>query len=281
MKKSQKLMAVLTIISLLMLSINFGTKAEAKKMNKEELKKEKIAKKVNKSFKSTLAMYPTPNIEDLLDEKMGDRLILHTSANIEHTNNSKEYLKSEGMVLYINTHTKKGYGYYYIEYFWEKESRAKYKADDYPVYYDKGIHLRTSTGDAEFDKKIENFQFLIQYADFKDLNKNKVVDAGYNPNVPSFSLEYKLSNDDELVNKLRQECGFTDKKEPTIELNGEGSYGEAPQHQLDYRQIVINFSKKPSEYLRDSISYDNQWQEEDAFWQEEERLNGLSTNIHR
>ena len=273
-------MTILTIISLIILSINFGIKAEAKKMNKEELKKEKIARKVNKSFKSTLAMYPTPNIEDLLDEKMGDRLILNTAGVIKQMNDHEKPLKSEGMVLYLNTHTKKGYGYYYILKSYNVKP-VKSSEDRYPVYYDKGIHLRTSTGDTEFDKKIESFQFLVQYADFKDLSKNQVVDAGYNPNVPSFSLEYKLSNDDELVNKLRQEYGFTDKKEPTISLDGEGSYGEAPQHQLDYRQIVIRFSKKPSEYLRDGISYDNLWQEEDVFWQEEERLHGLSTNIHR
>ena len=241
----------------------------------EQKKDEHVVKKVNKSFKSPLDMYPTKNLEELLDELKGNRMIIRTDTGIEQMNDPQKPLKSEGMLLYINTRTKKGYGYYYIDHFYE-EPASNDKEDRYPVYNDKGIHLRESTGDAEFDKKIENFQFLVQYADLKALNKKELIYTKYDPtNDPSFALEYKLSNDEELLKKLRQEYGFTDKKDPTISIYGVGKDWDSPVYELYESEIQINFSNKPSEDIDSSIIYDNNWKEEAWFWGEERLLQEL------
>lgn len=228
----------------------------------KEIGKEEIAQNVAKSFESTLKDYPTPNIESLLGKDMGNELILDTAIHKTKDNKKETPLVVEGMILYLNTSTKKGYGYYYIRKYYD--SASKDKKTNYPVDYDHGIHLCKSTGDKELDEKIKNFKFLFQYANFKDLNKQKVIDADYNPEVPLFSADYQLSNDNSLVKKLRHDYHFTQKEAPIVHLQGTGNYGDSPSFGgFDDRQVEIYFSKKPTNSVYSSITYNDNWEEEE------------------
>ena len=44
----------------------------------------------------------------------------------------------------------------------------------------------------------------------------------YNPNVPSYSAEYQLSNEDDNVKQLRKKYDIPTKKAPKLILKGDG-----------------------------------------------------------
>lgn len=225
------------------------------------MKQKEISKGVLESFEEVLSYYPTSNIEDLIDKEKGKQLIIRTDVSKEKDTKDSTPLISSGMVLYINTSTGKGHGYYSIEKYYN-DPEKKEEDKKYLVAYDKGIHLKNSTGNQELDKKIENFKFLFQYADFGDLSKKKLVSAEYNPEVPIFSAEYQLSNGDSLVKKLRKDCDFGQDEAPVLVLNGRGNYEGPEINNFDYRHIDIYFSKKPTNSISSGIVYTDDITEE-------------------
>ncbi len=58
--------------------------------------------------------------------------------------------------------------------------------------------------DKNIKKEIENFKFFVQYGNFKDLSKYKDGDISYNPEVPSYSAKYQVTNSDYNVKQLRE-----------------------------------------------------------------------------
>lgn len=224
-------------------------------------KEEEISKGVLESFESTLKYYPTPNIEDVLDENMGKQAILQTRTADVANNKEDTPLVSKGLVLYMDTQTKKGHGFYFENKFYN-EANSKEEEKKYPVTYDHGIHLKESTGNQELDKKIEHFKFLFQYANFGDLSKKKLLTADYNSEVPLFSAEYQLSNSDAVVQKLRKEYDFDQKEAPVLVLDGRGDYKEEPTNNFDYRHVDIYFSRNPTHSISSGIVYTNNIVEE-------------------
>lgn len=262
MKVSHTLVITVIISSLLGLSGCHWDQRYVRRVSERQeermIKKEEIAKNVADSFEAILSYYPTPDIDDLLDESMGNQVILQTDIN--HQQNKNTPLISEGMILYVNTSTKKGYGYYHID---KIGPESRDKKQRYPVTYDRGIHLCKSTGNEELDQKIKHFQFLCQWADFNGLTEQPVIDASYQSEVPMFSADYQLLNNNPLVRKLRRVYYFTQKEAPIVHLSGIGHYGESPEcDSSDERNIDIYFSKKPLNSVYSSITYNNKWKEE-------------------
>lgn len=83
------------------------------------MKQKEISKGVLESFESTLKYYPTPKIEDVLDENMGSQAILQSEVSKQENDKEETPLVSTGMVLYMDTSTKKGHGYYFEDTFYD------------------------------------------------------------------------------------------------------------------------------------------------------------------
>ncbi|MBU5271900.1 tandem-type lipoprotein [Staphylococcus caprae] len=194
------------------------------KLNKE--------KEIKNSFSKTLNMYPIKNLEDLYD-KEGFRdenfdkddkgtWILNSDMAIQENGGD---LIGEGMVLKLNRNTREAKGYYYIS----KNSDDVDKYDDgvkesrYPVEMkDNKIFLTKKVKDKNLENKIKNFKFFSQYGNFKDIDSYKNGDISYNPEVPSYSAEYQLSNEDVNVKKLRKTYNIPTNKAPKLTLDSTG-----------------------------------------------------------
>ncbi|EPP69810.1 hypothetical protein M458_00155, partial [Staphylococcus epidermidis Scl22] len=75
----------------------------------------------------------------------------------------------------------------------------------YPVKMENNKIIPTERiEDSKIREEIEEFKFFAQYADFKGLKNYKNGDISYNPNVPSYSAEYNLENNDYNVKQLRK-----------------------------------------------------------------------------
>ena len=59
-----------------------------------------------------------------------------------------------------------------------------------------------------------------QYGNFKNLKDYKNGNVSYNPNVPSYSAEYQLSNEDDNVKQLRKRYDIPIKRAPKLILKG-------------------------------------------------------------
>ncbi|HCY4950592.1 TPA: tandem-type lipoprotein [Staphylococcus aureus] len=216
---------------------------------------------VKKSFEKTLSMYPIKNLEDLYDKEgyrddqfdkkdKGTWIINSEMA----TQNKGEALKINGMLLKINRNTRSAKGFYYTnEIKTEKYEVAQDNQKKYPVkMVDNKIIPTKDIKDEKIKKEIENFKFFAQYGNFKDLSKYKDGDISYNPEVPSYSAKYQLTNDDYNVKQLRKRYDIPTNNAPKLLLKGTGNLKGSS---VGYKDIEFTFVEKKGEnvYFSDSL----------------------------
>ncbi|EKK3185577.1 tandem-type lipoprotein [Staphylococcus aureus] len=219
--------------------------------------------KIKKSFEKTLSMYPIKNLEDLYDKEgyrddefdkndKGTWIIGSEMA----TQNKGEALKVKGMVLYMNRNTKTTKGYYYVNAIKnDKDGRPQENEKRYPVkMVDNKIIPTKEIKDKNIKKEIENFKFFVQYGNFKDLSKYKDGDISYNPEVPSYSAKYQLTNDDYNVKQLRKRYDIPTNKAPKLLLKDTGNLKGSS---VGYKDIEFTFVEKKEEniYFSDGLIF--------------------------
>ncbi|HHB3498753.1 TPA: tandem-type lipoprotein, partial [Staphylococcus aureus] len=172
------------------------------------------------------------------------------------TQNKGEALKVKGMVLYMNRNTKTTKGYYYVNAIKnDKDGRPQENEKRYPVkMVDNKIIPTKEIKDKNIKKEIENFKFFVQYGNFKDLSKYKDGDISYNPEVPSYSAKYQLTNDDYNVKQLRKRYDIPTNKAPKLLLKGTGNLKGSS---VGYKDIEFTFVEKKEEniYFSDGLIF--------------------------
>ena len=216
---------------------------------------------VKKSFEKTLSMYPIKNLEDLYDKEgyRDDQFdkndkgtwIVRSSMSIQP--NGKD-MNVKGMVLYMNRNSRTTNGYYYVDVI-ERQDKGIHRDNEkkYPVkMVDNKIIPTKDIKDENIKKEIENFKFFAQYGSFKDLSKYKEGDISYNPEVPSYSAKYQLTNDDYNVKQLRKRYDIPTNKAPKLLLKGTGNLKGSS---VGYKDIEFTFVEKKGEniYFSDSL----------------------------
>ncbi|EQA8688007.1 tandem-type lipoprotein [Staphylococcus aureus] len=216
---------------------------------------------IKKSFEKTLSMYPIKNLEDLYDKEgyRDDQFdkndkgtwIVNSQMAIQ---NKGEALKIKGMLLKIDRNTRSAKGFYYTnEIKTEKYEVAQDNQKKYPVKMINNKFISTEEVKEEnIKKEIENFKFFAQYGSFKDLSKYKDGDISYNPEVPSYSAKYQLTNDDYNVKQLRKRYKIPTNKAPKLLLKGSG---DLKGSSVGYKDIEFTFVEKKGEntFFTDSL----------------------------
>ncbi|HEE9175297.1 tandem-type lipoprotein [Staphylococcus aureus] len=229
-------------------------------MKQEESSKDK---QIKENFNKTLSLYPTKNIEDFYDKEgfrdqefeKGDKgtWIIHSKMTIETNGKNME---SRGLVLYIDRNTRTTKGEFIVRELWEdKKGYSRSKEKEYPVKMEHNKIIPTKPiADDKLRKEIENFKFFVQYGDFKDINDYKDGDISYNPNVPSYSAEYQLSNNDYNVKQLRKRYDIPTKKAPKLIIKGDG---DLKGSSIGHKNLEFSFvtSKEENVYFTDSINF--------------------------
>ncbi|HHO5491484.1 TPA: tandem-type lipoprotein [Staphylococcus aureus] len=216
-------------------------------------------KQIKENFNKTLSLYPTKNLDDFYDKEgfrdqefdKGDKgtWIISSEMNIQLKGES---LKSRGMILYMNRNTKRTTGYFFVS---ETKGKTYEKEKKYPVKMEHNQIIPTKPiQDDKLKKEIENFKFFVQYGNFKDINDYKNGDISYNPNVPSYSAEYQLRNDDYNVQQLRKRYDIPTKQAPKLLLKGDG---DLKGSSVGSKELEFTFveNKKENIYFSDSINF--------------------------
>ncbi|WP_322107527.1 tandem-type lipoprotein [Staphylococcus aureus] len=243
-------------LCLIILSVFIG----ACGMKKEESSKDK---QIKENFTKTLNLYPTKNLEDFYDKEgfrdeefeKGDKgtWIIHSKMIIE-TNNSN--MESRGMVLYINRNTRTTKGNFVVREITEDSKGYSHSKDTkYPVKIEHNRIISTKPiADDKLRKEIEDVKFFVQYGDFKDINDYKDGDIAYNPNVPSYSAEYQLNNNDYNVKQLRKRYNIPTNKAPKLLLKGDG---DLKGSSIGSKNLEFTFveNKEENIYFTDSVEF--------------------------
>ncbi|MGT0202598.1 Csa1 family protein [Staphylococcus aureus] len=81
------------------------------------------------------------------------------------------------------------------------------------------------------------------------MNDYKDGDISYNPNVPSYSAKYQLSNDDYNVKQLRKRYDIPTKKAPKLLIKGDG---DLKGSSIGHKNLEFTFieNKKKTSILR-------------------------------
>lgn len=205
---------------------------------------------IKKSFEKTLSMYPIKNLEDLydkegyrddqFDKKDKGTWIVRSSMSIQP--NGKD-MNVKGMVLYMNRNSRTTNGYYYVDVI-ERQDKGIHRDNEkkYPVkMVDNKIIPTKDIKDEKIKKEIENFKFFAQYGNFKDLKNYKDGDISYNPEVPSYSAKYQLTNDDYNVKQLRKRYDIPTNNAPKLLLKDTGNLKGSS---VGYKDIEFTFVEK-------------------------------------
>ncbi|MCQ9291534.1 tandem-type lipoprotein [Staphylococcus hyicus] len=217
---------------------------------------------IKQSFNKSLEMYPIKNLEDFydkegfrdteFDENDKGTWILLSEIAVKRKPNDKLIVK--GMVLQINRNTRKSEGEYYIRKI-GKDSATDDEEIKYPIKMENNkIKPRKAITDEQIKREIESFKFFVQSANFKDLNSYGQGVFDYNPNVPSYSAEYQLSNNDYNVKQLRTRYDIPTNKAPKLIIKG---VGEFEGSSIGYKDLKIDFSTKKGEsiYYSDGVEF--------------------------
>ncbi|PTU84505.1 tandem-type lipoprotein, partial [Staphylococcus pasteuri] len=193
-----------------------------------KLKKEN---EIKDNFAKTLKMYPIKNLEDLYDKEgyrdeefdKDDKGTWVVNSDVSITDKEGKLI-TEGMIVYINRNKKETYGHYYIRKIYKDEEGMGHNDETkIPIKIKKhGIEIDKNIKDKKLEKKIKDFKFFSQFADFNNLPNYKNGHIEYNPEVPNYSAEYQLSNNDSNVKKIREHFNIPTKKEPKLILKGDG-----------------------------------------------------------
>ncbi|HDP6023764.1 TPA: tandem-type lipoprotein [Staphylococcus aureus] len=214
---------------------------------------------IKKSFAKTLDMYPIKNLEDLYDKegyrdgefKKDNKGMWTIYTDFAKSNKSDE-LDDEGMVLNLDRNTRTAKGYYFVKKFYEKDKfsdRKNYKVE----MKNNKIILLDKVNDPNLKERIENFKFFGQYANFKDLENYNNGDVSINWNVPSYDVEYKMSNKDENVKQLRSRYNIPTDKAPMLKMHIDG---DLKGSSVGYKRLEIDFSKEDRDIsVIDYLSY--------------------------
>ena len=218
---------------------------------------------IKKTFNQTLSLYPTKNLEDFYDKEgfrdqefdKGDKgtWIIHSEMVIEPKGRNME---SRGMVLHVNRNTRTTKGYFLISEITEdKKGYVHNKDKKYPVKmeHNKIIPIKPIPND-KLKKEIENFKFFVQYGNFKDFKDYKNGDISYNPNVPSYSAKYLLSNDDYNVQQLKKRYNIPTKQAPELKLKGDGDLKGSSIGSKDLEFTFVE-NKKENIFFTDSVQF--------------------------
>ncbi|EJE06668.1 putative lipoprotein (TIGR01742 family) [Staphylococcus epidermidis] len=174
-------------------------------------------------------------------------------------------MKSRGMVLYMNRNTRKTTGHFYTSITTEDKKRRVHSKDkEYPVRLKNNkIEPTKPIADETLKKEIKNFQFFSQYGNFKNLKDYKNGNVSYNPNVPSYSAEYQLNNEDDNVKQLRKKYDIPTKKALKLILKGDG---DLKGSSIGHKHVELSFvrNKEESIYFADSLELNpsdlnNEW----------------------
>ncbi|ADC86188.1 tandem lipoprotein [Staphylococcus lugdunensis VCU150] len=167
-----------------------------------------------------------------------------------------ESLKSRGMTLYVNRNTRTTKGNFIVREITEDSKGYTHSKDKkYPVKMEHNKIIPTKPiHDDKLKKEIENFKFFVQYGKFKDLNDYKGGDISYNPNVPSYSAKYQLSNDDYNVQQLRKRYNIPTKQAPKLLLKGDG---DLKGSSVGHKNLEFTFVENQEEniFFTDSINF--------------------------
>ncbi|WP_444424798.1 tandem-type lipoprotein [Staphylococcus aureus] len=215
---------------------------------------------IKEAFNKTLNVYPTKNLEDFYD-KEGFRdqefdkrdkgtWIINSGMVIEPKGKNME---SRGMVLYINRNTRTTKGNFIVtEITEDSKGYSRSKEKKYPVKMEHNQIIPTKPiRDDKLKKEIENFKFFVQYGDFKDY---KDGDISYNPNVPSYSANYQLNNDDYNVQQLRKRYHIPTKQAPELKLKGSGNLKGSSVGSKDLEFTFVE-NQEENIYFSDSVEF--------------------------
>ncbi|NJI00721.1 tandem-type lipoprotein [Staphylococcus hyicus] len=252
-------------IGLVVLTIMMGgcglMNSENSKENSNETSSEK---KIKQSFNKSLKMYPIKNLEDFYDMEgfrdgefnKNDKgtWILYSEMAIREKKG--EDLVDKGMVLRINRNTKKSEGEYIIRNInGSDKNKIKSNEKSYPVKMVNNQIIPTKPiNDVKVEEEIKNFKFFVQYANFRDLDSYGLGNFDYNPNVPSYSAEYQLSNDDYNVKQLKKRYEIPTDKAPKLILKGVGDFKGSS---VGYETLEIEFERNNeiSIYFSDLVDF--------------------------
>lgn len=231
--------------------------------SKENINETSSEKKIKQSFNKSLKMYPIKNLEDFynkegfrdgeFDKNDKGTWVLSSTMAIE---SSKGVLVSKGMVLFIDRNKKIAHGKYVIHNVSEDQNgELKSHEKEYPVKMVNNKFIPTKPiKETHIANEIESFKFFVQYAKFKDLNQYNNGHFSYNPNVPNYSAEYHLSNDDYNVKQLLTRYDIPTNNAPKLILKG---VGEFEGSLIGYKTIEFEFDKRHGKnvYFSDSINF--------------------------
>ncbi|UTH01859.1 Csa1 family protein [Macrococcoides canis] len=175
-----------------------------RELNQKPQKKTALDKKVEKSFEEHLKIYPVKSLDDFYDmegfrDEEFDKYDKGTwvlNSGFVKKKDKDSPLTTNDVFLFINRNSGKATGSYVINEIYSDKKKNKKK--EYKITIkDKKLRL---IEDAPEDVKneINRFEFLVESESFGELRKYKKIKSRHNEELPLYTIDYLLSEENNL-----------------------------------------------------------------------------------
>ncbi|WP_262618632.1 tandem-type lipoprotein [Staphylococcus agnetis] len=212
--------------------------------------------KIESGLKEPLSVYPTKNLEDFYDKEgyrdsnfsKDDKGVWSVYTSIAKRNDEGK-LRTEGVILFIDRNTRKSQGNYFVQ----NDSEYEYKKFNkkYPIIMkDNKLMLREDNVNEEIKRKVENFKFLVQIGEFKELDRYLERNAIYNNQAPNYLMSYYIKNNDKNLKQIQSVYGLNVGEKPRLEIYGDG---ELKNNSKISANIVYILNDKKDRYVNSEV----------------------------
>ena len=166
--------------------------------------------KIESGLKEPLSVYPTKNLEDFYDKEgyrdsnfsKDDKGVWSVYTSISRRNN-EGLLRIEGVMLYIDRNTRKSEGYYFDKNDSNNEMK-KFNRKYAVTMKNNRLILKDKNVEKRIKNKVQNFKFLVQYGNFKNLNQYETDNVIYNSQAPNYLISYTPKVNDKNLNQIQK-----------------------------------------------------------------------------
>ncbi|QIH76447.1 Csa1 family protein [Macrococcoides canis] len=230
-----------------------------RELNQKPQKKTALDKKVEKSFEEHLKIYPVKSLDDFYDMEgfrdeefdKGDKGTWVLSSKIAKQKDENAPLISNNIYLFFNKNTNEATGKYVIRKIY-KDFNENIENEYRIIYKNNKIEL-IDDAPKEVGQFLKDFKFLVEEKSFGSLKELAKVSSRHNSNLPMYSINYLLKQDNE-INKWIQNKYKVMKQDAILNIENTGQLNDSSLSNF-YFEVIYKGRQGEVQYFRESVGF--------------------------
>ncbi|MGK0577991.1 Csa1 family protein, partial [Macrococcus capreoli] len=160
-------------------------------------------------------------------------------------------LVSKNIYLFFNKNNNKATGKFVLSKIYEDFS--KNTENEYRIAYSNNKIELLDNAPKEVELFLKDYKFLVEEKSFKSLNNLPKISSRHNDNLPLYSINYLIKQDNEINKWLQQKYKFM-KQDAIMNIENSGELSNSSLSNF-YFKVRYKGKKEEIQYFRESINF--------------------------